>query len=51
MKIKKEPRGNGGDSVKFTNDDETLTIDITGDEEVEIWEPKAPKERVDLCDD
>lgn len=51
MKIKKETGANEGVPGKFSNDDETLTVDITGDEEVEIWEPKAPKERVDLCDD
>ncbi|KFY34975.1 hypothetical protein V494_06310 [Pseudogymnoascus sp. VKM F-4513 (FW-928)] len=50
IKIKKEAGVNDGGPRKFTNDDETLTIDLTGDEEVEIWEPKAPKERVDLCD-
>ncbi|OBT76397.1 hypothetical protein VF21_03625 [Pseudogymnoascus sp. 05NY08] len=49
--IKKEAGADTGTWRKFTNDDEILTIDITGDEEVEVREPKAPIERVDLGDD
>lgn len=43
-----EPRENGNGPVKFTNDDEILTIDITGHKPVFIREPKPPKETVDL---
>lgn len=50
MKIKKEAGANDVDPDKFSNDYETLTVDITGDEEVEIWKRKPPKERVDLSD-
>ncbi|KFY21343.1 hypothetical protein V493_07498 [Pseudogymnoascus sp. VKM F-4281 (FW-2241)] len=46
--IKKEGAADTGTWRKFTNDDETLTIDLTGNEPVEKREPKAPKMTIDL---
>lgn len=50
MNIKKEGAADTGTWRKFTNDDETLTIDLTGDKPVEKREPKAPKVTIDLRD-
>lgn len=51
MKIKKEAAVNEGASGQFSTDEETLTLDITGDKAVPIWEPRAPKETFDLRED
>lgn len=53
VRVKRERSAGGEDDGgrKFTNDDEVLTIDITGDEEVETREPKRAKTVVDLTEE
>ncbi|KFZ08014.1 hypothetical protein V502_09601 [Pseudogymnoascus sp. VKM F-4520 (FW-2644)] len=51
-KIKKEINADGGLWAKRSTEDKSYTIDLTGDEIVEIEEamaPKPPKETIDLC--
>lgn len=52
MGIEKEIYADGGLWAKRSTEDKSFTIDLTGDEIMEIEEtkaPKPPKETIDLC--